>query len=73
MENNEVDIFGDDPEDLTTCWVCYNMFIDPITLKCSHTMCKVRLYKLPTIPKINLKNHKKYFIDVIGKKIIKIF
>lgn len=46
MENNEVDIFGDDPEDLTTCWVCYNMFIDPITLKCSHTMCKECLVKV---------------------------
>lgn len=27
-------------EELCTCWVCFEPFVEPITLQCGHTLCK---------------------------------
>ena len=38
----------DDLEELCTCWVCFETFVDPITLHCGHTLCKdclIAVYK----------------------------
>ena len=35
-------------EELCTCWVCFETFIEPITLQCGHTLCKdcmIAVYK----------------------------
>eukprot|EP01117_Protostelium_nocturnum_P003347 TRINITY_DN1432_c0_g1_i1.p1 TRINITY_DN1432_c0_g1~~TRINITY_DN1432_c0_g1_i1.p1 ORF type:complete len:509 (-),score=192.37 TRINITY_DN1432_c0_g1_i1:62-1588(-) len=55
-------------EDQCTCWICFEIFKDPITLPCSHTLCKSCTEKVvvthgscpfcrktfePPIPKVN--------------------
>jgi hypothetical protein len=45
MDTHEIDIFGDNPEDVCTCWVCFELFKDPTTLPCSHSMCRVGVEK----------------------------
>lgn len=30
----------EDLEELCTCWVCFETFVEPITLHCGHTLCK---------------------------------
>jgi len=39
MASKEASVFGE-LEDQCSCWVCFEIFIDPITLPCSHTICK---------------------------------
>lgn len=36
---NENTVLGE-LEDLCTCWVCFEVFVDPTTLHCGHTFCK---------------------------------
>eukprot|EP01114_Cavostelium_apophysatum_P012888 TRINITY_DN2996_c0_g1_i3.p1 TRINITY_DN2996_c0_g1~~TRINITY_DN2996_c0_g1_i3.p1 ORF type:complete len:385 (+),score=100.61 TRINITY_DN2996_c0_g1_i3:54-1157(+) len=38
MEDDE-SVFGD-LEDQCTCWVCFELFVSPVTLHCAHTFCK---------------------------------
>lgn len=28
-------------EDQVTCWVCFEVFADPVTLHCGHSFCRV--------------------------------
>jgi len=52
-EDNDNSIFGD-LEDQCTCWVCFEIFKDPVTLHCCHSFCKecaMKVYKKnPTCP-----------------------
>lgn len=35
-------IFGE-LEDQCTCWLCFELFKEPVTLPCSHSFCKVTI------------------------------
>eukprot|EP01112_Ceratiomyxa_fruticulosa_P021162 TRINITY_DN7379_c0_g1_i1.p2 TRINITY_DN7379_c0_g1~~TRINITY_DN7379_c0_g1_i1.p2 ORF type:complete len:427 (-),score=87.96 TRINITY_DN7379_c0_g1_i1:179-1459(-) len=38
----------DELEELCTCWICFEIFVDPTTLPCNHSFCKeclVKVYK----------------------------
>lgn len=48
MEEKDDSIFGD-LEDQCTCWVCFELFKEPITLHCAHTFCKVLIPPLSII------------------------
>jgi len=45
MDTKETDIFGENLSDACTCWVCFEIFQDPTTLPCSHSMCRECLMK----------------------------
>ena len=38
MEEKKVSVA--ELEELCTCWVCFEPFVEPITLQCGHTLCK---------------------------------
>jgi len=39
MEMEDDSVFGD-LEDQCTCWVCFELFDDPVTLHCGHSFCE---------------------------------
>eukprot|EP01122_Echinamoeba_exundans_P003454 TRINITY_DN13553_c0_g1_i1.p1 TRINITY_DN13553_c0_g1~~TRINITY_DN13553_c0_g1_i1.p1 ORF type:complete len:518 (+),score=90.16 TRINITY_DN13553_c0_g1_i1:67-1620(+) len=46
------DAFGEDLEEKLTCWVCFELMDEPLTLPCSHSFCKdcaVKVYKKDAI------------------------